>query len=194
MAGLDIEDRMTDDRSSLADLGQALRTLQDCATATTAPLALAADVAAALVGINEVLAPFNANRESVGSDLDAYMRARSAHTLMPPMEVRHRAADSVEFSVRFGIFYRNPFGQVHGGAIAMVFDTAIARLGLDGERRFLTANLSVDYRRAAPIDVELIVRIRVDRAEGRKRFIEGQMVEGEAVIAEVHALFIESRI
>lgn len=191
---LEIETMLSEDDSSLADLGTALRALQNAATGTSAPLEVAAEVAEAINKITELLRPFNCPVESLGRDFDTYVRARAAHTLQPIFHELHRNKnESVEFSVRFAMFHRNPFGQVHGGAIAMMFDSSIARLGLDGEKRFLTANLSVDYRAAAPIDVDLIVKMRVARSEGRKRFIEGELSHGDVLVAEVHALFIEAR-
>jgi len=191
---LEVETILSQDNSSLADLGSALRALQNAATGTSAPFEVAAEVAEAINKITEVLRPFNCQVESLGQDLETYVRARAAHTLQPRMlELRRDSNESVEFSVRFAMFHRNPFGQVHGGAIAMMFDTSIARLGLDGEKRFLTANLSVDYRAAAPINVDFIVKIRVTRSEGRKRFIEGELLNGDILVAQVHALFIEAR-
>lgn len=192
---VEIDSMETDDNdSALAGMGKALRALQDAATATSAPMSVAAQAAQVIAEVASMLEPFAANAEPMRTDFPAYVRARAAHTLMPQMTVVARTAESVEFSVLFGIFYRNPFGQVHGGAIAMVFDTAIARLGLGGTKRFLTANLSVDYRGAAPIDVDLTVKIRLARIEGRKRFIEGELLNGEDLLAQVSALFIESRI
>ncbi len=191
---LAVETMETEDNDSgLASLGKALRALQDAATATSAPMSVASDVAQAIDDATSLLLPFVADAEQYGADFPNYVRARAAHTLMPQMTVVARTSESVEFAVLFGIFYRNPFGQVHGGAIAMVFDTAIARLGLVGTKRFLTANLSVDYRGAAPVDVELTVRIRLARIEGRKRFIEGELMNGDELLAEVRALFIEAR-
>jgi acyl-coenzyme A thioesterase PaaI-like protein len=190
---LEIESMLNAEKSALADMGMALRALQNAATGTSASLVVAAQVAAAIDDVTEMLRPFDASVESLGADLDTYVRARAAHTLQPIFLELDRGIDSVAFSIRFGMFHRNPFGQVHGGAIAMMFDSAIARLGLDGEKRFLTANLSVDYRSAAPIDVEFIVNIRVSSSDGRKRFIEGELLNGDTLIAEVHALFIEAR-
>lgn len=182
-----------DNDSALASMGKALRALQDAATATSAPMSVAVEVSQAIEDATSMLQAFVANPALVGTDFPTYVRARAAHTLMPQMTVVARTPESVEFSVLFGIFYRNPFGQVHGGAIAMVFDTAIARLGLGGTKRFLTANLSVDYRGSAPVDVELMVKIRLARIDGRKRFIEGELMNGDELLAEVRALFIEAR-
>lgn len=176
----------------LEEFGRSLRALQDAATATNAPPQVAKEAARAMDRITELLRP-HASTIGIGGEFDQYISTRGSHTLHPPFTTLHKGSDSVDLSVRFSPFYRNPFGIVHGGAIAMMFDTAIAQLPMFGEQRFLTANLSVDYRSPAPIDVDLMARIRLEQSEGRKRMIAGRLLEGETVLAEVHALFIAAQ-
>lgn len=174
------------------EFGLALRALQDAATATNAPPQVAADATRAMDIITQALLPYTSEL-GTGREFAQYMGARGSHTLHPPFTMLRRDDDSVDLKVRFGTFYRNPFGIVHGGAIAMMFDTAIAQLAMFGVTRYLTANLTVDYRNPAPIDTDLLVRIRLERTDGRKRTIAGELLDDQTLLAEVHALFIEGR-
>ena len=42
-----------------------------------------------------------------------------------------------------------------------------------------------------PIETELQVDAGVDRVDGRKMFLTGQLLNGEAVLAEANALFVK---
>jgi hypothetical protein len=49
----------------------------------------------------------------------------------------------------------------------------------------------VNYRQIVPIDKELQVDARVDRAEGRKIFVTGRLLDGESVLCDAEALFVK---
>jgi acyl-CoA thioesterase FadM len=51
--------------------------------------------------------------------------------------------------------------------------------------------LHVDYRAIVPIETELQVDAGVDRVDGRKMFLTGRLLNGEAVLAEANALFVK---
>ena len=54
-----------------------------------------------------------------------------------------------------------------------------------------TAYLHVNYRQIVPIDKELQVDARVDRAEGRKIFVTGRLLDGNTVLCDAEALFVK---
>ena len=54
-----------------------------------------------------------------------------------------------------------------------------------------TAFLHVDYRKIVPIEKELQVDAGVDRVDGRKIFVAGRLLDGDAVLAEASALFVK---
>ncbi len=54
-----------------------------------------------------------------------------------------------------------------------------------------TAYLHVNYRQIVPIEKELQVDARVDRAEGRKIFVTGRLLDGETVLCDAEALFVK---
>ncbi len=47
------------------------------------------------------------------------------------------------------------------------------------------------YRKVVPIEKELRVDSRVDRAEGRKIFVTGRLLDGESVLCDAEALFVK---
>ena len=114
--------------TELEQLGKALRELQDLATATGAPAAVAA-AAQSIQDINEQLRPF-AGELGTEQGFQHYVATSESHTLNPPLEILRRGEGFIEMSVRFGPFFRNAFGYVNGGAIAIMFDTAIAHVAL----------------------------------------------------------------
>lgn len=63
-----------------------------------------------------------------------------------------------------------------------------------------TAYLHVDYRAVTPLNVDLVARARMDRVEGRKRWVTGELCRVDAsgaglgpAVAEAEGLFVELR-
>lgn len=64
----------------------------------------------------------------------------------------------------------------HGGWTASVMDELLGHVPLHHNQLSVTATLTVDFRRPVPIERPLRVQARVDRIEGQKWFISGEMV------------------
>lgn len=77
----------------------------------------------------------------------------------------------------------------------MLFDSLLGYTAFKLSRSLAqrTALLHVDYRRIAPIEKELQVDAGIDRIEDRKIFVAGRLLDGDAVLAEAHALFVKLR-
>ena len=112
--------------------------------------------------------------------------------LMPPWTITKFGPDGVEMRGEFSRYYVGGNSAVHGGVIPLVFDWLCGMVVHAAARPISrTAFLHVDYRKVTPIDTPLVVRGRVDSAEGRKAFISGELVdEGDTVLAEVHAMMV----
>ncbi|MDO9486278.1 MAG: PaaI family thioesterase [Actinomycetota bacterium] len=175
--------------TELEQLGNALRELQDLATSTGAPAAVAAAAAASIQEINDQLRPFVGELGTEQSFVN-YVATSESHTLNPPLQTLRKGEGFIEMSVRFGPFFRNAFGYVNGGAIALMFDTAIAHVAFASAGRSFTANLNIDYRNPAPIDVELLVKVRLESNEGRKFGIVAELFNGDVLVSEAHSLLI----
>lgn len=179
-------------QSSLANLGSALRQLQDVITGNGAPVDALDEVSAALHAACARLTPYR--REITGDrDHEVYVDAHAAHTLTPPFEILDRNADSLRGTVRFGLFYRNAFGIANGGAIALMFDTAMASLGSASPTPAKTANLRVDFRRGVPIDTDLTVLAQRTSTQGRKHELSAQLFDGDVLLSEASCLMIDPR-
>jgi len=178
--------------SELEQFGDALRELQDVATATQAPdLALVA-VANSIRDITKQLRPFAAEL-GTDQDFEHYVATSGSHTLNPALEIVRKGEGFIEMSVRFGSFFRNAFGYVNGGAIASMFDTAIAHVAFEYAGRSFTANLNVNYRNFAPLDVDLLVKVRLESAEGRKHIVVAELFNGDVLVSEASALLIQAQ-
>eukprot|EP00439_Symbiodinium_sp_Y106_P083556 s181_g23.t1 len=93
-----------------------------------------------------------------------------------------------------------PPGCCHGGCSAALIDDAfgafantyLRSLGRSG--RAATAYLHVDYKAMTPLPSRVVCIVTLDRAEGRKIFLKGRMVEASASLqttCEASALFAE---
>lgn len=85
-------------------------------------------------------------------------------------------------------------GFVHGGALATVLDDAIGSLLIILRKPAVTAKLEVNYRRPAFIDRTYEVETWVDRIDGRKLHLAGEMREGGETVAEASALFLTVKV
>lgn len=181
-----------DTGSALERFGIALRDFQDVATATGAPEVALVSATHSLHDITEQLRPFVAEL-GTDQDFERYVATSGSHTLNPALEVVRKGEGFIEMSVRFGPFFRNAFGYVNGGAIASMFDTAIAHVAFEYAGRSFTANLNVDYRNFAPLDVELLVKVRLESVEGRKHIVVAELFNGDVLVSEAHALLLQAK-
>lgn len=179
-------------RASLGDLGDALRELLDVVTGTRAPTTVLDRVSAQMKELSASLQPYRCEIDGVG-DHENYMAAAEAHVLNPEFEILEKTNDHLRARARFGLFFRNGFGTVNGGAVALLFDHVVAGMGSPNGVLVYTANLSVDFRRGVPIDVDLSVVCTRTGSDGRKHTVAAQLLDGEIVLAEATALLIDER-
>jgi len=174
---------------------ETMRTLQDHARAADAPAEVISRAADALQQVCDLLAPFDTDEWSSpsGRRVDLPMRGN----LLPvPMQLkRDRSQGSDERLrgwARFRRFHLGRNGAVHGGAIALLFDSVLGTASwlLTGGPYQRTAYLHVNYRNIVPIERELRVEAWVDRTAGRKIFVGTRLCDGERVLADGEALFV----
>lgn len=114
--------------------------------------------------------------------------------MSPAVAVDEADDDHLRARVHFGRHYLGGNGAVHGGAIPLVFDEVLGRLANAGGRaRSRTAYLHVNYRAVVPIEEELRLTGRLDREDGRKRFLVGELRHGEQLVADAEGLFVALR-
>jgi acyl-coenzyme A thioesterase PaaI-like protein len=175
------------------DMIDELRELLDRVAVAAPSDEVVADTTKAIAQLNTWLAEYEvAETERIaGRILTAPGRAQLA---APPFQLDEVRDDRASGRVRFGAHFLGSNGVVHGGAIPMLFDDLLGRLAVVGGRpRSRTAYLHVDYRSVAPIDTDLRFEAWVEREEGRKRFMQGRLLDGDRVCAEAGALFVALR-
>lgn len=111
--------------------------------------------------------------------------------LAPPIDMSSDGT-TVTGRVTFGDAYEGPPGCVHGGYIAASFDEILGfSQGLTGKPG-MTARLVVNYRSPTPLHQPLQFTGDVERVEGRKIFVRGELrVEADQrLCAEAEGLFL----
>jgi acyl-coenzyme A thioesterase PaaI-like protein len=112
--------------------------------------------------------------------------------LMPPWHVTKFESDGVELTVQFSRFHVGGNQAVHGGVLPLLFDSVFGMvIHATGRPISRTAFLHVDYRRVTPIDTPLTVRGWLREAEGRKAFVNAELLDAEDnVLAESNGLMV----
>lgn len=100
----------------------------------------------------------------------------------------------VRGTVTFPEIYNGPpFGFVHGGAIAMVYDELLAAASIASDAGGYTGRLTVHYRKTTPLLVPIDLHAWVDDLDGRKFTAHGEMrIDGE-LLSEGEGLFIRPK-
>ncbi len=169
---------------------EAVRTLQDHTRAADAPDEVITKAADMIEAVSELLAPYDADEWTTPSGRRMDLPNRG-NIMQVPAQLE-TAGDEVDGVVRFRRFHLGRNGAVHGGAVALMWDSVLgfAAFRLTRSHKQRTAYLHVNYRKIAPIDKELQVDARVDRTEGRKIFVTGRLLDGETVLCDAEALFV----
>lgn len=114
-----------------------------------------------------------------------------ANPMAPPVELfADPERKVVHGTVTFGKAFEGAPGCVHGGFVAAVFDEALGMACIFSGNPGMTGRLTVSYRKPTPIETLLRVEASMDRVEGRKLYISGQLYAGDLLVAESDGLFI----
>ncbi|SMY11614.1 PaaI family thioesterase [Brevibacterium jeotgali] len=117
----------------------------------------------------------------------------AVNPLAPPMAIRREGDESVS-DVALPLQYQGPPARVHGGIVALMLDQVLGNAahstGLPGA---YTRELTITYDAATPLDRPVQVVGRIDRVEGRKRFMSGEVLVDGAPSARAHGLWISPR-
>ena len=84
-------------------------------------------------------------------------------------------------------------GRLHGGVMMAFFDEDMGLICMHHGVDTMTASLTVDLRAPAYVGAALTQRAWLERREGRKRFIRGEVHEGERLLAEARGLWVVPR-
>jgi len=112
-----------------------------------------------------------------------------ANPIAPPLEVWFEDG-KCKSTVCFPYQYEGPPNYVHGGCIAAVFDQLCGVAQTREKVPGVTGTLSVRYMAPVPLNETLTALAYVDRMEGRKIFVKGEMYCDDRQVASCEALFI----
>ncbi|MFW2333142.1 PaaI family thioesterase [Ilumatobacter sp.] len=104
----------------------------------------------------------------------------------------HRHGDEIEALVTLRSAHEGAPNRSHGGVVSALFDDVFGYvLGVINQPAF-TGDLYVRYHAPTPLFRELACRVRLDRREGRKLLLTGELtdVESDTVVASARATFV----
>lgn len=99
--------------------------------------------------------------------------------------------DRIHATCTFDERHQGAPGFVHGGSLATAIDDTVGTLLVLLRRPAVTAHLEIDYRAPAFLGREMALEAWADRIEGRKLHLAATMHDGDTLVAEGRALFLE---
>ena len=173
---------------------EAVRTLQDHVRAVDAPDQVITEAADLIENVSRLLGPYYADEWTSPSGRRMDLPNRG-NILQVPTRLAKTQDGRIGGVARFRRYHLGRNGAVHGGALALLFDSVLGYTASKLTRSLYqrTAFLHVNYRNIAPIEKELQVDAGIERDEGRKIFVVGRLLDGETVLADAEALFVRLR-
>ncbi len=95
--------------------------------------------------------------------------------------------------VRAGWAYEGPPGTLHGGYVAAIFDQFLGMAQVIGKQPGMTGTLGIRYHQRTPLNEELRLVARLQKIEGRKSIVVGEMYAGETLTASCEGIFVQPR-
>ena len=92
--------------------------------------------------------------------------------------------------MRFDDRHQGGPGLVHGGLVSAALDEACGLLATWYRFPAVTARIFVRYRRAVPINTELLLRAELESTRGRRLRVAASLLDGEEPVAEARAAFL----
>ncbi|WP_018506097.1 PaaI family thioesterase [Parafrankia discariae] len=169
-----------------------LRHLLDVVAGARPPSEMVTQVADEFARISAQLAPFTVAESTRATGLRLDLPGRG-QTMAPALLWDVHDSEQASCRVTFGRHYLTVNGAVHGGALPLAFDEALAMLANTGRPFARSVYLNVTYRALTRVDVPLRLDATVDRVEGRKLFLTGRLFDGDTLCADAEGLFVQLR-
>ncbi|MCH7790056.1 MAG: PaaI family thioesterase [Acidobacteria bacterium] len=109
--------------------------------------------------------------------------------ISPPFSLR-QVNGEIHGTGRFPTAFCGPPESVHGGHVAAILDEVLGCTGVVTGKGGFTGTLTVRYHSTTPLNTDLVVRGWVDRVEGRKMIICGDMHADDRLCATAEGIFI----
>lgn len=91
---------------------------------------------------------------------------------------------------RYTTAYNGPPAGAHGGWVAATMDELLGLTGVMTGNHGFTGTLSIRYEQLTPLYEDLTLEAWIDRTEGRKAFIVGEIRHAGEVTARAEGIFI----
>lgn len=114
--------------------------------------------------------------------------------IAPPVELKVGDDNGARTTTVLGLAYQGPPGRVHGGFVATLLDHIMGYAAGTVGTWIFTRSLTVDYERAVPLFEELEIVARVERVDGRKIWVVGEIRAAGSVVARARGLWVPPRV
>ncbi len=101
-----------------------------------------------------------------------------------------RENEMAVMKVTLGNAFEGAPGRAHGGVVAALLDEVMGFMNVLHGDIALTAELAITYHAPTPVGESIIARAWLDRSDGRKRYVVGQLHADGVLIASAKGLFI----
>lgn len=127
-----------------------------------------------------------------GEGIQPYSPFGGFHNPVSPMIHYAFEGDKVIATCEFGINHEGPHGCVHGGVIAGIYDCILAAAMIRHNLGGPTVKLDVAYRAPTLLNTPLKFEAWLEKLEGRKVHLQGQCFDGETLLSNAQAIFINN--
>ena len=184
-------DEADDDRAARDELGAALRSLVDAVAGTAADSEQLATTTARITELTEQLAACGRRRARIDNPFHpGSLVGGTAHPFGPQVAFR-QDGDEVIGDVTLGTSFEGGPGLVHGGVLAMIFDHAMGAAMYLAGHGAMTRSLDVRYTAPTRLGIPIRVVARVDRVDGRRVVVTGEITQDGVTTAEAEAVFVQ---
>lgn len=97
---------------------------------------------------------------------------------------------SVICKVRYNEAYQGPPNCVHGGFVAAILDEGLGAVRHLTDKRCVTGQLNITYKKPTPINVDLELHARIEEMHERKMLVTGEILHNGQVTACADGVFV----
>ncbi|WP_430791628.1 PaaI family thioesterase [Actinoplanes sp. G11-F43] len=189
-------------RAAINELGEALRSLVEHATATEAPTE---EILRAAERIRRAAGPLAEHRRgrfdtAAADDLPGGVRLYNPVTgtgsaFAPPVEM-HREGDLAIGTCTLGRAFEGPPSFAHGGVSAMLLDQMLGYVVTTSGHPGMTVRLDTGYRGPVPLYTPLLMTATIATVDGRRVTATGTIATADApstTLVEATGVFVSLR-
>lgn len=113
-----------------------------------------------------------------------------ANPIAPPIRME-RTADGIRGRAAYGVSYEGLPGCLHGGFIAMGFDSTLIFAAVLAGHPGVTGSLTIRFLATTPLHVEVVYDAAVTNIEGRRATVTGRLTDPDGTVcAEAEGVFV----